>query len=1251
MPADTRIADPPVGTTVTRSITFRAHNTDVAVRSIASSNPAFAITPTAFTVKAGDSIVLSLRYTALDSGYAYARFIIDNDACPTTYHASAGYVWMSPATPTLRLTSPEAGATIVAEAETLITWEGVALTDTVRLEYTTDSGANWIVLAPRAAGLRYAWRPPVTLVGKPCRIRVLHGPFSSVYDSGIEGPQITWQQRTGMSSDDRAHAIRPAIDGSFWVAGANRGNSDECKLVFRFDSASGEILQRRDFGRENGEKVGAVLQDDDGSVVLACVTLTEKREERFAARIVWSVEVEKTNAPVATANWIERMSSAGSGFYQYRDDVQDIVRSNDGDYVLAVTAENGFSIWLIGVDRGTGKMRWQKQLGGYSNNEACALLCAKDGALVVGGIISSSGGDVTNHKGGQDGWVVKLDPTTKNIVWQRTLGGSENDAVSGVIEASDGSYVVVGTTRSSDGDVRGARESADAWIVKLNAATGDIIWQKTIGGSADDVGRKIREASDGSYVMIGTTKSADGGLKGFRGVEDAWLFKMRPSDGSVAWQRPLGGSKGDQGVDLALGKHGEYYILGQTESSDYDATGVANGRDVWYARLDERRPMQIDTLRSACSVVRLRADADNVDMGVCSVGSIRDSVVTSVVRNPHPYPLDIRAIAFTGTDAASFSFVAKPTLGKLAPGHSITLSVRFRPHRYGSHAASLRILTATDTTVTMVAGQAVVASLQAVQSAIDFGEVVRGTSQDSSYVATIVNTAEEPRYVHVLMPSWPDDKAFMIIDTRQSFDLKSGDTLRLSFRFTPNALGRVNTAIVFVDDTGASVATVRLFGHGVDPRQPKVYSTPREVVFQCAADTIFETRIYNVGDQDLLITEATIGGIHGADFNMLTTLPIVIPAHEYFDIRAAVRPAAEGSRRATLFLRTNITGADSVYWLPLQARQERVGMVFRDRDIDLGLLSEGTVRRVSIELYNAGTIPTTFRLQAPSGLHSDTVAMLDAGRSMVIVIRVPSPAVPGAFSFPVIVTDNICGVSDTMFVRGSGDAKVPVHTTIAMNTVDVVVGQPISLTMSIVNTTNLDDSRAPRRFEAVIEINPTVVHLLDPAFACLETDAHSCTFRMFGVRGDDSTLATIPAVATLGTTDNAPVRLVAFRWLDTLLPVDVAVVDGAVRITDVCREGGPRLYVPKGAGFSLSCQPNPASSTVELRYGLAEESAVTIEIIDRMGRVVQTPVANASVQPGTYTRMIDVGLLGAGPYMVVLRSTNAVLQTMLVVVR
>ena len=75
-------------------------------------------------------------------------------------------------------------------------------------------------------------------------------------------------------------------------------------------------------------------------------------------------------------------------------------------------------------------------------------------------------------------------------------------------QAVDSSYILGGHSNSGiSGDKTEASQgNYDYWVVKLDG-TGNIDWQKTIGGSNWDELYSIQQTADGSYILGGHSNS------------------------------------------------------------------------------------------------------------------------------------------------------------------------------------------------------------------------------------------------------------------------------------------------------------------------------------------------------------------------------------------------------------------------------------------------------------------------------------------------------------------------------------------------------------------------------------------------------------------------------------------------------------------------------------------------------------------------------------------------------------------------
>src|SRR5690606_13464170 len=142
-----------------------------------------------------------------------------------------------------------------------------------------------------------------------------------------------------------------------------------------------------------------------------------------------------------------------------------------------------------------------------------------------------------NSRGGQDFWVLKLD-SNGNILWQKTYGGSADDFLVTTHQTSDGGFIIGGYSYSDiSGDkTENSRGESDYWILKLDPA-GNIEWQKTFGGDEYDNFGSLVITNDGGYLLAGSSHSPISGDRTVTrlGFADAWILKLDAS-GTIVWQ-------------------------------------------------------------------------------------------------------------------------------------------------------------------------------------------------------------------------------------------------------------------------------------------------------------------------------------------------------------------------------------------------------------------------------------------------------------------------------------------------------------------------------------------------------------------------------------------------------------------------------------------------------------------------------------------------------------------------------------------
>lgn len=350
---------------------------------------------------------------------------------------------------------------------------------------------------------------------------------------------ILWQRSYGGSGFEIGRCIAVAPDSGFFAAGCSY-------------SSDGDVTSN------NGEMDGWVIRTDANGNLQWQIPLGGPGYEQFYG--------------------IAATSDGGCIVTGFTDSIGGDVTNFHGG-----TAD----VWVIKIDK-DGIMEWQKTYGGTDAEVGYALLETADTNYLVAGYTISEDGDVAALHGGTDVWLLKLDDTGK-IVWEKTYGGTGFEGADAIINVGDG-FVVSGSSTSDDGDLTNNHGGyfGDCWVFKVND-TGQLQWQSTYGGFNNESARSVYRAKDGGYIIAGYTdspNSPDGQVTGLHGLKDYWVLKI-DSVGNLIWQKTLGGSADDEAYGILQMSDSTYIVAGYTNSTDGDITSNHGFGDCWIVNITD----------------------------------------------------------------------------------------------------------------------------------------------------------------------------------------------------------------------------------------------------------------------------------------------------------------------------------------------------------------------------------------------------------------------------------------------------------------------------------------------------------------------------------------------------------------------------------------------------------------------------------------------------------------------------------------
>ena len=397
------------------------------------------------------------------------------------------------------------------------------------------------------------------------------------------------------------------------------------------NSSNGTLELVQTFGGSKNDVAKSVVSTVDGGFAVLGYTqsldgdITDKATENYD---FWMLKFDSE----AQLEW--NKTYGGSGDERGRS----LIETSDGGYALLgysdssdgdVSSNNGNrDFWLVKINA-SGVLSWQKSFGYEGEDEGVSIIETSDNHLMLSGVldVTASGGEgnqgrfSTRHAGG-DYWAIKITPTG-DIVWSRFYGGTFTDSPTGIKETLNDGLISVGGSDSNDVDISNNKGSYDFWIVKSNL-NGDIVWEKSFGGSEIDEARDIISDGNGNHIVVGDTRSNDQDVAFNNGAADLWVIKVSNS-GELLWNTSIGGSNFDVARSISTTFNNEFIIAGSSRSSNGDVSKNQGQNDAWVLRLDNSGQLLWETTIGG-SEIDFSYDAVQINNGtIVAVGETNSS--------------------------------------------------------------------------------------------------------------------------------------------------------------------------------------------------------------------------------------------------------------------------------------------------------------------------------------------------------------------------------------------------------------------------------------------------------------------------------------------------------------------------------------------------------------------------------------------------------------------------------------------------
>lgn len=222
----------------------------------------------------------------------------------------------------------------------------------------------------------------------------------------------------------------------------------------------------------------------------------------------------------------------------------DVVESPDGGFFLVgyteAPTEGREDILVLRVDA-SGEPVWEQTFGEAGRDRAWSATTDGGGGIVI----AAESENV--ERGGRDAYVMRVDGGGE-VEWSSRVDAPGDQRVFHVARTDDGAFVVTGTT-AAEGET-----NRDVYVVRLNAE-GGVVWTRSFGGEADDVGHGIMALGDGEVLVTGygASRSAGG--------SDVYVLRLSAS-GDLRWWRHDAGPEANRAMMSAPRPGGGYVSVG-----------------------------------------------------------------------------------------------------------------------------------------------------------------------------------------------------------------------------------------------------------------------------------------------------------------------------------------------------------------------------------------------------------------------------------------------------------------------------------------------------------------------------------------------------------------------------------------------------------------------------------------------------------------------------------------------------------------
>jgi hypothetical protein len=616
---------------------------------------------------------------------------------------------------------------------------------------------------------------------------------------------------------------------------------------------------------------------------------------------------------------------------------------------------------------------------------------------------------------------------------------------------------------------------------------------------------------------------------------------------------------------------------------------------------------------------------------------------TIFLRNTGGGDLHVTSITLAGNSA--FSIARRPAVPlTLPPGRVDSIVVHYQTVALGDHDAVLTIVSdAENQPVCLVPLHGRIDAIRLATSDVAFGSLQPPQFPVSRKTA-IINTGTLPVTVvdARLAGTQPFTRAAGLPAT-----IAPGDSLVVTITFNlPPADGSFTDSL---DITYApSCASYRIRVSGTRLSLPGIdaagqYAFAPLLCPGSTRDTLVSIR--NTGSGILTVQSASLTG--DPDFTLIPAFsPFTIAPASSATLRVRFAPRTTGLKSANLTITSDAANLP-VLTIGLSGRKDSTSIAVNTPAVFDTVTVPSFPAQRTIEIVNTGTVPVTITgitAAAPFSCSGGVPATIAPGTKSYITMRFDDPGKDTSIIEQyAIVADPSC-IPTVQAISGTRTTATAV---LEVGSVHAAPGALVQVPVYLRSARYLALAGV-NGFNTWLRFNKT---MLAPRFASTSSiDGEDRVINLLipAAAAQDQVIAQLSFTAGLGTGTSTPLALE--RVVSIGGAADITAIPGVFTLDNVCREGGTRLVNMEGRLALAQNAPNPFNPLTDIEYEIIEPGAVLLAVIDRLGRVVATPV-DASLSAGRYRVRFDATELPSGVYTYMLQSGARVLTRRMIVMK